>query len=262
MRRTHYKPHRIKPKKSIFKKLVFWLVFLLSFLIVGGIYFFIFFETFQISKIIILGNEKVQTKELENLVSEGVKQKLWFVNFQNILLVSPAKINQSILKQYPNINSIETKRKLPNVLVINIKERKPSAIFCNKTDCFFIDENGVVFEKIPGVRDGFLIVRQFEEKKIILGKEIVKKEIMEKIAKIKKDLKEKFQINVKEAIISSEERLDIKTSENWEIYFNLVIDIDLQIEKLNLLLEKEIPKESRAGLKYIDLRFKDRAYYK
>jgi hypothetical protein len=59
-------------------------------------------------------------------------------------------------------------------------------------------------------------------------------------------------------------RLDIKTNENWQIYFDLnsMSDTDLKIAKLNLLLNGEITPEIRKNLQYIDLRFKDRAYYK
>jgi hypothetical protein len=39
-------------------------------------------------------------------------------------------------------------------------------------------------------------------------------------------------------------------------------DLDLQITKLNLLLKNEVSESARKTLQYIDLRFKDRAYYK
>jgi len=81
------------------------------------------------------------------------------------------------------------------------------------------------------------------------------------ILQIQGNLKDNFQINVKEAAISLPERLNIKTSENWQIYFNLESDINLQITKLNLPLKEEISPEKRENLEYIDVRF-SRAYYK
>ncbi|MBU4204579.1 FtsQ-type POTRA domain-containing protein [Patescibacteria group bacterium] len=263
MRKTHYKPHKIKPKKSIFKKHSFWFMFLSLSLITAGIYFLIFFKPLQINKIIISGNEKVQIKEIETLIAGNIKQRLWFATSQNILLVSTARINKSITERYPVIDSLKVQKKLPNTLVINIEERKPFAVFYYNEEYFLIDEKGVVFEKTSANVGGFFIVRQTGEiKEVILGTEIVKKEVMEKIAKIKRGLEERSQIDIKEVDIASGERLNVKTSEGWDAYFNLTTDIDLQIEKLNLLLENELPKENRAGLQYIDLRFKDRVYYK
>ena len=62
-------------------------------------------------------------------------------------------------------------------------------------------------------------------------------------------------------MISTPFRLNIETSENWEIYFNLDSETDLQIAKMNLLLKDEIPVSVRKTLQYINLRF-NRAYYK
>lgn len=266
--------HKIKIKKSIFKKPFFWRIILIFVLVTTGIYFLVFFEKFQISKIIISGNEKVQTENLQKLILQKIEINFWFGvpigDSRSIFLISPNKIKKNILEQYPNIGSVTIKRELPDTLIINIEERKPFAVFCNDSDCFFIDINGVVFEKTLSQANNFLIVRQNivrqtgggGDEKLVLGEEVISKEIIEKIAKIKKGTEERSQVNIKEAKIVSEERLDIKTSEGWEIYFNLTVDIDLQVEKLNLLLEKEIPEEGRVGLQYIDLRFGNRAYYK
>ena len=63
------------------------------------------------------------------------------------------------------------------------------------------------------------------------------------------------------AVIVSEERLNVKTSEGWEIYFNTADDLDWQVQELALVLEKQITPEKRRNLEYIDLRF-SRVYYK
>lgn len=263
MRKVVRKRHKIRRKKSIFKKPFFWWIVLFLLLIAGGIYFLVFFENFQVSKITILGNGKVQTAAVEKLISAGVQQRFWFISSKSIFLVSPSKISGVILDQYPVIGSVEIKKQYPDNIIVNIKERKPFVIFCEKTeDCFFLDENGVVFERVINTVEGFPIVRQFEDRAMVLGKAAVEKNIMEAIVKIKKDFEEKLNLQIKEINIPDSARLNTTTSEGWRVYFGLDSDIDLQIIKLNYLLEKELPKESRVGLQYIDLRFKDRAYYK
>ena len=94
-----------------------------------------------------------------------------------------------------------------------------------------------------------------------MGQTKPSKEIISEILKIQKQLQDKFKINTEEFILSDNQRLDVKTSENWEVYFDLSTDISLSLVQLNLLLEKEISLEQRKNLKYIDLRF-SRAYYK
>jgi len=69
-------------------------------------------------------------------------------------------------------------------------------------------------------------------------------------------------LKILEVSIISEERLNAKTSEGWEIYFNLEGDINWQLTKLGAVLEKEIPPEKRENLEYIDLRFGNFAPFK
>jgi len=82
---------------------------------------------------------------------------------------------------------------------------------------------------------------------------------MAAIVKIKKDFEKKLDLQLKEIDIPNQSRLNATTGEGWQVYFSLDSDIDLQTTKLNYLLEKELPKENRGALQYIDLRY-ERAY--
>jgi cell division septal protein FtsQ len=261
MKKYARKRIKIKRKKSIFKKLFFWLIFLFLLLAISGIYFLVFFEKIQIKEINISGNEKIPARELQKYISEKIKQNFWFLNSQSIFLADLNGIKKSVLKQYPDVDSLEIKKALPSALAVEIKEREPLAIFCNGTECSFIDKKGVVFEKTAGAIGEFSIIRQFKEKEIILGEEAVPKENMDSISKILSNFQEKLKIGIKEFDISSSTRLNVKTDEGWQVYFDIASDIGLQITKLDLLLEKEISQANRGDLEYIDLRFK-RVYYK
>ena len=93
-----------------------------------------------------------------------------------------------------------------------------------------------------------------------LGENVISKDTLDKILKINENLEKKLEINP-EKFILKDNRLDVKTTEGWEIYFDLLGDINLALTKLHLLLEKEISPEARKDLQYIDLRF-TKVYYK
>ena len=145
-------------------------------------------------------------------------------------------------------------------------ERKPLGVFCNSftaEECFLIDQNGIIFE--PSLKDynNMTIVRKsLDLKQAVAGEKIIAENIMSAILKIKNNLENNLQINIEEIIISSPLKIDITTNEKWKIYFNLESDIDMQIIRLSLLLNSEIPEGDRKNLQYVDLRFKDKAYYK
>jgi hypothetical protein len=96
---------------------------------------------------------------------------------------------------------------------------------------------------------------------VFTGEDVVAQNIINAISKIQKSLKDNFQIDLKEALVASSVRLNVTTSENWQIYFDLSpeSDINLQLTKLNLLLNGGMSADSRKNLRYIDLRPQDRA---
>lgn len=269
-RRKHIKNkiQKIKPRKSIFKRPIFWRTVLFLVLVFVSFYFFVFFDKFQIQKIIISGNEKISSEKIENAVKNNINKKFisflnWNVLSKSIFLVNKDKLNKEILEKFPIIEKVRTDKKLPQTLILGIMERKPVGVFCDK-ECFLIDVNGIIFEPLSVIPENLPIVRQIsEQSQVLVGEDVIGRNIMDFISKIKKNLKDNFQIDIKEALVASPLRMDIKTSENWQIYFNLDPDSDmnLQITKLNLLLSGQISPEARSNLQYIDLRF-DRAYYK
>lgn len=270
-RNVKNKIHKIRPKKSIFKSPIFWSVFLFLILFTGIVYLTLFLENIQVKNTTISGNQKISEQDIKDIVLKEVNKK--FINFmdfditsKSIFLVNADNIKKQILDKFPIIEDVKVYKNFPQNIAVQIKERSPFAIFCSQgnENCFYIDKAGIIFEKLPNFTEDMPAVRKLSDgSDIFVGKEIVEKSIMDTVLKIKKNLNEKFQIDIKEAFISSPLRLDIKTAENWQIYFNLSdnFGIDLQITKLNLLLSEEISQEKRNNLQYIDLRF-DRAYYK
>jgi len=255
------KPHRIKKKTSIFKNKLFWLGILTLVFIGTILYFLIFSSFFQIKEIEIYGNEKVPAEELQKEIGLLILKKFWKISSRSIFLASLNKIKENLFEKFPQIANLNLKRKFPNFLILEIEERKPEAVWCSNSFCFFIDEEGIIFEEISEIPLNYLKIKELREKKLELGEKVLEKEILDSIKTIETKFKENLKIDIEEFIIASEERLNVKTFEGWEIYFNLKEDINWQITKLGLVLEKEIPLEKRGNLEYIDLRF-DRVYYK
>jgi len=271
-RRKHVKNkiNKSRPKKSIFKMAIFWWSLLVLIVIAVGIYFFLFFPNFQIQNISINGVETINSQDIQNIISNNVNKKLlelgnWNLPSKSIFLTNTQDIQNKIASLYPNIKTITVTKKFPQDLDVSIQERQLFATFSQNNKYFYIDDSGIIFEEIPNVAENTFIVRQsLNTNDIWLGESVVQENVMKTISEIAKNLKDNFQINLTEALISTPIRLDVKTGENWQIYFDITenSDISLQLTKLNLLLKDEITPEARQKLEYIDLRFKDRAYYK
>lgn len=207
-------------------------------------YFFILSPIFRIKEISISGNNKVKIEAIKEAIQTG-----------NIFLVNFEKIRKEILKKFPQIAEVNLKRKFPDKLNLIISEREAVANFCGDTGCFSLDKDGVIFEKSSP--DSPLLKIKKTEDGPLLESNLVSF-ILEIELKLKYDLK----ILVEEILVLSEDRLNIKTVEGWEIYFNPKNDLNWQLTKLKAVLENEIPQAKRKNLEYIDLRFGNLAPYK
>jgi len=130
--------------------------------------------------------------------------------------------------------------------------RQPAAVavWCGQ-ECFLADKNGMIFKKALAETD---LIKIFGKKELLISQ-------INWILEIESKLKEDLGIRIEKADLVSFQRLNAQTSEGWAIYFDLSGDLDWQITKLGLVLEKQIPPEKRGSLEYIDLRF-SRIYYK
>jgi len=282
MKKKYYrKPYRIKRKKSIFKNRFFWLGILLL-IITGSLFYFLFlYPFFDVKEIIISGNKEVKREEIENLVKEQIQTDFKFLKNRNINLIKLKEIDKILLENFPQIAMVSSKKKLPDAIIIEIEERKPAVVFKQNNNWFFADKEGIIFQQIneqlatQTAEQITIIQNSLLTKDLKLGERIAKKEIIYQIIDLESKLKEDLKIplvkedksssspfvaaRVKELTIVSEERLNAKTSEGWEIYFNLKGDLNWQILKLKAVLENRIPPEKRGNINYIDLRF-ERVY--
>jgi cell division protein FtsQ len=241
---------RIKKKKPFFKKTIFW-ISIFSILILTGTFCIIFFSNiFKIKGIEILGVERIQKEDFKKFLEGKIEAK-------NIFLINLDPIKNGILKNFPQISSLEIKRKFPSTLVFKISERKEVAAFCQKEDCYLIDKEGIVFERGDG-QGNLKIERENFGDEIKPGDRVIEKEILEKILEISK----KIEFGIEKVSIISEDNLHFKTSQGFEIFIDPQKDIDWQLTKLKVALENAIPKEKIGELEYIDLRFGNFAYPK
>ncbi len=254
--------YRIKKKKSIFKNRFFWFSILIL-IILGSVFYFLFFsDFFQIKKIIIAGERKILKEKIELLVEKKLEKKMLWLKTKSIFLVNFNEIKKDILNNFPQIVKVEIKRRFPHSLYIGLEERLGAAIFCQEDQCFLLDKEGIIFEEISKNESNFLRIKTIELKeKLGLGERVIDGDLLSKILEVSSKLKD-LKIFVEELFLVSDEKINIKTAEEWEIYFNPKGDFNWQLIKLKAVLDKEIPQEKRKDLEYIDLRFGNFAPYK
>lgn len=263
MKKIFKKPYRVKRKKSIFRYRFFWLGALFFVFIISIFYFLFFSEIFQVEKIIVTGEEKVAKENLELLVEKKLEKKILFFKTKSIFLVNLNEVKKDILNNFPYIAEVEISRGFPDALNIIVVERFGLTSWCQAEQCFLVDNEGVVFEEIFDIDPKvFQIKNLVQVPELKLGDKVIEKEKLNQILDIKSKLRDNQKISLTAITIVSEKRLNIKTLEGWEIYFNPQGQLEWQLTKLRAVLEEEILPENRKNLEYIDLRFGNLAPYK
>lgn len=273
-----HKIKHLKPRKLIIQRPGFWMIILLLLMVSSAVYFLFFFQKFQVTTITVSGNQNVNGNTIETRAWQDIQKKFLGIFTKNIFTINADALKQSLLAAFPEIEDINVQKQWFEGLNLKVTERAPVAIFCpdfiadprspgdrdsnESTDnCFYIDKNGVIYQKLQIIPSDSVIVRKdINEQELILGKSLVDKNIMDDIIKIKDSLKNNSQVDVGEVLVSNP--LVVTTSENWKVYFDPQQDINLQITKLTALLKDQISSTDRKTLQYIYLQYGDRAYYK
>lgn len=255
------KPHRYKKKKPILRKKFLALGFLV--LVAIGVVFYGLFiwKVFWVDRIVISGERKITKEEIVSLAEKGLEGKVLFLATKSILAVNTKQIGENILKAFPQIASAEVKRSFFDAISVQITERTASALWCENDSCFSLDKHGVIFEQAPSDSGLIVIAATQPSGELFLGKTVIAEDKINQILAIENKLVEDSKIFIKKAVLVSNERLDIETTEGWTVRFNLRGDLDWQATELKLALERQISPEKRKSLEYIDLRF-SRVYYK
>jgi len=265
MKKNFRKRRNIKKKKSIISSRFFWLGILII-LILGGFFYLICFSSFfQVKEITIAGEKNVlKLKENINLtIEEKLNKKILLFNTRSIFLVDLSGIGKDILNNFPKLDEVIIERRLPNALNVSVKERQEAVLWIQGDKRFLLDNKGTAFEEVFNIEPVILKIENLRQSpKFELGTKVIGQETLNKIIALESKLKDELKIPLAGFIIVSEARLNVKTSDGWEIYFNLQEDINWQLTKLKMDLEEEIPPDRRRDLEYIELRFGNFAPYK
>tara|TARA_B100000745_G_scaffold299783_1_gene251486 strand:+ start:2607 stop:3239 length:633 start_codon:yes stop_codon:yes gene_type:complete len=180
----------------------------------------------------------------------------------NLLLYPKNALEKNLLQAFPNIRAVKIRTKLTTGMVeVLITERVPFGVWCQETlDCYKVDAEGFLFEKVIPSRDQRLFFGGVEGVLETPLREFVNKKYFKKMNTILTDLSAMELTATTITFENSDATLRIQEG-NWNLRIALDKDTGAQIFNLSAILEENNLKAVLTELAYIDMRFGERVYY-
>ncbi len=253
------KRYKKKEGSPFYKKSTFQILLLSLFAFLFLFIYLVFNPFYQLSDIHVVGSQLTSDENIENLIKNKASRNL-ILSSSSLILISNHKIQKEIIDSYPHIEKATVDKIFPDKIEIEITERGKEAVWCENyedRECFEIDSAGIAFQPVDQ-KESFYILRSYPEE-VVLGDRVLPEKKIELIFQIKEKIEDDF-FEVESISLPHPYSAFVKTGDEFDIYFNLNNDLSNQMERLGILLEKEI--RDMTDLEYIDLRYGARVFYK
>lgn len=190
--------------------------------------------------------------------SEDVSLFLDIKKDTNLITYDAKVAEKALLYEFPYINSVEIKKKLPTTLEINITENKGTMYLNLGRDIFILSSKGRVLEIVSdpfydGIKRTLLLTDGV--KRCVCGEDIVfdKAEKLEVLCEVTESL-EKYSMIENVTKINTSDKFNIKlTYDNrFEITFGTFEKADAKVKLLSEMLDSDIWKDSTGQIDISD----------
>lgn len=194
----------------------------------------------------------------------------------NAILFSKSKLEAVLKDQIPTIAQVHVSFSERNVLMVSLVEKKPTFVWCNTTDCYFVDRGGMLYEIAPRFSDGVFVIFTgaiLPGQDALVGSRFALPDQFLKLTSIINDLKE-YPLDVL--------AVDIRDTGDIAMRFNSIKKVNVNPNAYLLFAKDTITKEALQTLdvimadktffealtskgnllEYIDVRIPGKVYYK
>jgi len=250
-----------KEKRKIrFKKFI---ISLIVATVVGFLYILFFSPFFSVTKIEINGLDKVHKENLDVIISDYQsssrrfymfsKNNFWFFDKHDLI---------SDIKDHYAFEELSVRKRFPSMVIIDLKEKASAINWMVGNMCYHLDLSGMAIEYCEN-GEGLITIRDQLSASVEIGQLVVDPKVLEYIVELDSQarniLKDQYQPLFYE---KSMEALTVKMEVGPEVRFNCNLGAGDQVSRLDLLLKESEFRENYNNLKYIDLRFGEKVYYK
>lgn len=253
-----------KEGRNVWGALLLWMIFF------GTLVYIFFFSSFiLIERVQVVGTNELSAETVERFAEDQLAGKYWKIfPKRGFLLVRLKDLETRLREEYPLLATVLVERIFPNNLRVSVTERKKIIIWTSLDVSSLVDEKGMTHDSTkvfsPENETYLLTLTDTSGKSVTAGEKVFDPAYGTFLIDMSQAFSEQlgFGLETQYTVVSRfADELRAKTDEGWDVYFSTTIPVETSLSTLSLLFEKELPKEKRVNLAYIDLRAENRAYY-
>jgi cell division septal protein FtsQ len=228
----------------------------LTIVCLGGIIYLIFFSgLLDIKKIDVVGYTHGET--IKDMATEEVSRNMFT---GNIIIFNTSGLREKLTGD-PNIKKIYIRKIYPNTLRVEVEESKPALIWISAGDKMLVDDRGVIMGKAGVETTGLIEIYDASNIVVKAGERVASPTFIKFINDIKLGFDAATGTKlIKITLLDLIEDVHILSSDGWTVYLNASISAEAQLKNLTRVLT-EASKEKKK-LEYIDMRLRDKIFYK
>lgn len=217
---------------------------IISFVLYVGILIVFIYLTF-ISNLFTIKNVEVENaKSIE--IEDYIKISLLG---RNNLLLTTGNFLDELIQKYPVIEEASISRGLPDRVKVILKERDYKFHWCNKTNCYEVDNRGYIIDETDKVK-GKVVLRDLRDIPIKNNEKVVSAKFVSFFINSLERFSQ-FELPLKEARINETTfKVEFETDEGWLA----ILDSSSSIENQFSALEQVLSNNRSEIKEYVDLR--------
>ncbi len=131
-------------KKNVFVRILS-AILLVGFLVL--LWWFVYGAMWKINTIEIVNAKHTDVEVLKtDIYNMSQKKKFLIIPNDHILFLSKDQIINYILETYPSVEGVEVSKTKDREIIISIKDRRATGVWCDEL-CYFFDDMGILFKK-------------------------------------------------------------------------------------------------------------------
>jgi len=218
---------------------------------------------FAVEGVEVNGTKELSRIEVKEFAEVLLNEDKWrILSRKNIFLYPRKQIESGVLEAFPRAMtaSVSLSSFREPVVVLNVKERVPSALWCNGLDCFLVDDSGFIFAEANelSLLKGFYVFEGGVVGDNPVGLTLLPNHFS-RISKLMNEI-ESIGINVESMNIENDENYEIVGEDGMALRIKFAQTNEDVISNLRAIMGSSALREQ--DIEYIDLRFGNRVYYK